>query len=76
MGYDGKNRKDLTDLQKKLRSTDGAAQIGTSTGDTVEEALGKRIPLFVQDVAPNQTGKYVWFDTSGGDLTLWIEDGS
>lgn len=76
MGYDGKNRKDLVDFQKKLHSPEGASQIGTSLGDTIEEEFSKRIPLFVQDTDPSITGKYVWFDTSGGDLTLWIEDGS
>lgn len=32
-------------------------------------------PVFVQDTAPSYAGAYVWWDTSGGNLTVWIEDG-
>ena len=37
-------------------------------------------PQFIQATAPttpqlNGATKYAWWDTSGGDLTLWIEDG-
>ena len=43
---------------------------GTSTGS----------PTFIQTTQPTsgQLGgatTYAWWDTSGGDLTLWIEDG-
>lgn len=31
--------------------------------------------LFVQTTPPVATGPYQWWDTSGGNLTLWIEDG-
>jgi hypothetical protein len=31
---------------------------------------------YVQSTAPTADGPYLWWDTSGGDLTLWIEDGS
>lgn len=75
MGYDGKNRKDLTDFTKSLKSAKGASKVSTENGDTVEEALSKRTPLFVQETQPQISEKYVWFDTSGGDITLWIEDG-
>lgn len=38
-------------------------------------------PTFIQSTAPTVLDyagytKYAWFDTSGGDLTLWIEDGA
>jgi hypothetical protein len=38
------------------------------------------IPTFIQTSQPTSTElqsftKYAWWDTSGGDLTLWIEDG-
>lgn len=37
-------------------------------------------PTFIQSGAPTTEQyagytKYAWFDTSGGNLTLWIEDG-
>jgi hypothetical protein len=32
-------------------------------------------PVFIQASAPSHVGAYSWWDTSGGDLTLWIEDG-
>ena len=37
-------------------------------------------PTFIQTTQPtigqlNGATKYAWWDTSGGDLTLWIEDG-
>jgi hypothetical protein len=43
---------------------------GTSTGS----------PTFIQTAQPTSgelggATKYAWWDTSGGDLTLWIEDG-
>ncbi len=32
--------------------------------------------VFIQPTAPTgQTTNYAWFDTSGGNLTLWIEEG-
>jgi hypothetical protein len=34
------------------------------------------IPTYIQDSAPvSPYSKYLWWDTSGGDLTLWIESG-
>ncbi|MBW6523421.1 hypothetical protein KZ810_07910 [Sphingomonas sp. RHCKR47] len=30
---------------------------------------------FVQDTQPDRDGPYAWWDTSNGNLTLWIEDG-
>lgn len=34
------------------------------------------IPTFIQSASPSTTAdKYLWWDTSGGNLTLWIEDG-
>lgn len=32
-------------------------------------------PTYVQDTEPAGPGPYVWWDTSGGNLSLWIEDG-
>lgn len=39
------------------------------------------IPTFIQTTQPTigqleDYTQYVWWDTSGGDLTLWIEDGT
>lgn len=39
------------------------------------------IPVFVQSTQPtlaqlNGATQYVWWDTSGGNLTCWIEDGT
>jgi len=31
--------------------------------------------LYIQDTQPVATGKYLWVDTSGTDITLWVEDG-
>jgi hypothetical protein len=38
------------------------------------------IPTFIQSTQPTQQqlgtyDAYAWWDTSGGNLTLWIEDG-
>lgn len=38
------------------------------------------VPTFIQTTQPTNTQlngavQYAWWDTSGGDLTLWIEDG-
>jgi hypothetical protein len=47
-----------------------AGPSGSSTGS----------PTFIQTTQPTSgelggATKYAWWDTSGGDLTLWIEDG-
>jgi hypothetical protein len=47
-----------------------AGPSGSSTGS----------PTFIQATQPTSgelggATKYAWWDTSGGDLTLWIEDG-
>jgi len=39
------------------------------------------VPSFIQTTQPTVTqlmgfNEYLWWDTSGGDLTLWIEDGN
>jgi hypothetical protein len=35
------------------------------------------IPTYIQDTAPTSTpAKYMWWETTGGDLSLWIEDGT
>jgi hypothetical protein len=61
-------------------SADPALILATTKG--MQGATGplKGIPTFIQDTAPTPQDyvgytKYAWFDTSGGDLTLWIEDG-
>lgn len=42
--------------------------------DAAVAALGP--PNFIQPTQPAHDGAYTWWDTSGGNLTLWIEDGS
>lgn len=31
--------------------------------------------VFIQDTAPSHIGPYVWFNTSGGNLQILVEDG-
>lgn len=34
------------------------------------------VPVFIQDTAPTTIAdKYLWIDTSGGDIAFWVEDG-
>lgn len=40
----------------------------------------KGVPTFIQSTAPSEAqlgtfDKFAWWDTTGGNLTLWIEDG-
>lgn len=49
------------------------ATIVSYTKDEIDALLG--VPTFIQTTAPVTPGKYLWWDTSGGNLTLWIEDG-
>jgi hypothetical protein len=48
------------------------------SGDGGSSQIG--VPTFIQSTQPT-TGElggqdqYLWWDTSGGNLTLWIEDG-
>ena len=41
----------------------------------------KGVPTFIQSTEPTEAQlgtftKFAWWDTSGGNLTLWIEDGT
>lgn len=42
--------------------------------NTVRTELVQR--TYIQPTQPTADGPYTWWDTSGGNLTLWIEDGS
>lgn len=44
-------------------------------GEQGESGVAVGSPTFIQDDPPVYAGAYAWFDTSGGNLTLWIEDG-
>jgi len=34
------------------------------------------VPVFIQDTAPvTIANKYLWIDTSGGDIAFWVENG-
>lgn len=33
------------------------------------------VNLYIQDDQPVDSGKYLWIDTTGGDLNFWVEDG-
>lgn len=64
---------------------DRATHTGTQLASTISDfaaavgALGGGgmigVPTFIQATAPAIAGPYVWWDTSGGDITCWIEDG-
>lgn len=49
-----------------------AAVIGPPGPGWVEGSM----PTFVQSTQPDHAAPYLWWDTSGDDLTLWIEDGN
>lgn len=59
------------------------ASVAGLTGVVTEEqlvtilagAIGG-IPTFIGTVAPVHSGPYLWWDTSGGNLTLYLEDGA
>lgn len=53
--------------QVEVRVISAGIQPPTISGDC---------PVFIQNTQPVVSGKYAWFDTTGGDLTLWIEDGT
>lgn len=67
--------------KNKLNPADGVTSITAGeglTGGTVTSTgtFAVQIPTFIQDTQPTTSAtKYLWWDTSNGDLTLWIEDG-
>ena len=32
--------------------------------------------VYIQDTQPTVSGKYLWIDTTGNDITFWVEDGT
>jgi len=52
----------------KINSTDYNTQWVDQSGG------GSSIQTYIQTTQPSDA-QYVWWDTSGGNLTLWIEDG-
>ena len=53
----------------------------TAVTDGPQGNAAPGVPSFIQPAQPTVAelmgfNKYLWWDTSGGDLTLWIEDGT
>jgi len=59
--------------------TKGNAVFGGGSGLTRQQVLNlineNTTQLYIQDTQPTAEGKYLWIDTSNGDLTFWVEDG-
>jgi len=59
--------------------TKGNAVFGGGSGLTRQQVLNlineNTTQLYIQDTQPTADGKYLWVDTSGGDITFWVEDG-
>lgn len=56
---------------------DGLAAVATS--GAYADLTGTPItgdPTFIQATQPSGPSRFAWWDTSGGNLTLWIEDGT
>lgn len=77
---------DITNLQGSLDSKQPLAAVLTNTTASFTTADETKLDsiqanaevnnVFIQATAPvTSINKYIWIDTSGGDLTMWIEDG-
>lgn len=69
----------VTDLTSTV-VTDTATNTVELTTPGPQGAAAPGSPTFIQTTQPTLTQlngftTYAWWDTSGGDLTLWIEDG-
>lgn len=55
------------------RGDDDDVIISFVAGDVGDSA---DVPVFIQDTAPVTIAtKYLWIDTSGGDIAFWVENG-
>lgn len=71
----------ITAVTNTVTVTEGDTTVVTITTAGPQGAAQPGIPTFIQSTQPsvgdlNGATKYAWWDTSGGDLTLWIEDGT
>jgi hypothetical protein len=56
------------------RGDDDEVILTFTSGDVGDDA---DVPLFIQDTAPVTVAtKYLWIDTSGGDIAFWVENGA
>ena len=67
---------DLSADANEALQTANAALVLANDAEGKANAAFSRPPTFVQATAPIYTAPYTWWDTSGGDITLWIEDGT
>lgn len=71
----------ITAVTNTVTVTEGDTTVVTITTVGPQGAAQPGIPTFIQSTQPttgdlNGATKYAWWDTSGGDLTLWLEDGT
>lgn len=73
----------LTTIRNTVEVIEGAVtavQITTAGPQGPQGIPAPAVPTYIQSTQPTVSElagyvKYAWWDTSGGDLTLWIEDG-
>jgi len=61
-------------------TTTPAASVVTAISVGPQGNAAPGVPSFIQNTQPTVSelmgfDEYLWWDTTGGDLTLWIEDG-
>ena len=56
---------DLSVAQLSQRIENIADQIAANAGE---------VPTYIGPTAPSHSGPFLWWDTSAGGLTLWIQD--
>lgn len=75
----------LDSITDRGNTTTNTLNVGSivSTGSVTSGGyqLVNGVPTFIQDTQPtlsqlNGLTKYIWWDTSDGNLTLWVEDGN
>ena len=59
-----------------IQFSGGGASLTNVSAVTASTVTNFGIPTYIQPSKPTAaSAKYAWWDTSGGNLTLWIEDG-
>lgn len=71
----------ITEEEKKVVVNPIARSIATIITEGPQGNAAPGVPSFIQNTQPSVAelmnfNKYLWWDTTSGDLTLWIEDGT
>ena len=65
----------ITKSHVGLGSVDNTSDASKPVSTATAAAISSARQVFIQPTQPTFNGTGMWWDTSGGNLTLWVEDG-